>query len=359
MGTERAVVEQRAARITNGGGSIQVLRRRGKIGTTFVVTSSPENAGFSERGRRAHDLFLEAQDEITRALENADGSGRFTTDAWTREGGGGGRTAILAEGSVIEKGGVGVSAVFGELSDAFAKELPGTGKRFFAAGISLVIHPRSPHVPTVHANFRYLEKGEGAEATAWFGGGSDLTPWILYEEDAIHFHRSWKQVCDRHPVADYAAFKRACDEYFYLPHREERRGIGGIFFDYLGLDDKERGGRRADLEEVHRFVKEAAKSFIEAYVPILERRKGAPYTESERNWQLIRRGRYVEFNLVYDRGTVFGLKTKGRTESILMSLPALVRWEYDHRPAPGTYQQALVDVLRTPRDWLGLDPSRA
>jgi coproporphyrinogen III oxidase len=315
------------------------------------VSNSSEETAISERGQKTHDFFLQVQDEITAALERADGTGRFVTDAWSREGGGGGRTRTLTDGAVFEKGGVNVSAVFGDLSEGFAKELPGSGRRFYASGISLVIHPRSPHVPTVHANFRYLEKGEGEGASAWFGGGSDLTPWILYDEDAIHFHRTWKDVCARHAAADHAHFKKWCDDYFFIPHRGERRGIGGIFFDYLGLD---RGDEKPvpNLDDVFRFIEDAARCFVPAYVPIVERRKHQTYTDEERAWQLIRRGRYVEFNLVYDRGTVFGLKTKGRTESILMSLPSPVHWAYDHRPRPGTYEEALVSVLRTPRDWV-------
>jgi coproporphyrinogen III oxidase len=192
-----------------------------------------------------------------------------------------------------------------------------------------------------------LERGQ----TAWYGGGSDLTPWILYEEDARHFHRTWKDVCDRHSVMSYARAKAWCDQYFLLPHRGETRGIGGIFFDYLGLTGDPRG-TAADLDLTERFVTDAASSFLDAYVPILERRKATPGTEDEREWQLLRRGRYVEFNLLYDRGTVFGLKTGGRIESILVSLPNLVAWSYGKEPAPG-YQSELVAVLKKPRDWLG------
>ena len=310
----------------------------------------PERIEASARGDAAHQFFLEVQTRITSALEQQDGVGRFQTDLWQRPDGGGGRTMILADGPVIEKGGVNVSCVYGELSEGFAKELPGVGRGFFATGLSLVIHPRSPQVPTVHANFRYLEKGAADERVCWFGGGADLTPWILYEEDAVHFHRTWKTVCDRHPVADHARFKQWCDDYFYLKHRDERRGIGGIFFDYLGLDAEK--GTPADPDEVFTFVRDAADRFIDAYVPIVERRKDVAYSERERDWQLRRRSRYVEFNLLYDRGTTFGLRTNGRVESILMSLPNIACWNYDDRPEPGTAQAELVEVLRTPRDWL-------
>lgn len=308
------------------------------------------DARSSERGARAHAFFLEVQDRITAALEAADGGARFRTDEWERPEGGGGRSRIIEGGHVFEKGGVNVSLVFGELSEAFAKELPGPGRSFLATGVSLVIHPRSPHVPTVHANFRYLEKGGPDAGVAWFGGGADLTPWIVYEEDAAHFHRVWRDACARHPVADHAAFKKACDEYFFLPHRGESRGIGGIFFDYLGLDAPK--GRPADHEQAFDFVRDAAGAFLDAYLPVVERRRGTPGTEAERDWQLRRRSRYVEFNLIYDRGTIFGLKTGGRIESILMSLPNLVAWKYDDQPEPGTYQEELLEVLRHPRDWL-------
>jgi coproporphyrinogen III oxidase len=289
------------------------------------------------RGQAAHQFFRKIQEQITERLAQIDG-GSFRIDEWDRDEGGGGRTMILLDGRVIEKGGVNVSCVHGELSDAFAKELPGEGKNFFATGVSLVIHPRNPHVPTVHANFRFLEKG----TSSWFGGGSDLTPWILYDEDATHFHRVWKSVCDRHPIADHARLKKWCDEYFFLPHRGETRGIGGIFFDYFS----------GDHDTTFRFVEDAASHFLDAYVPIVERRLDTPFTEAERTWQLTRRGRYVEFNLVYDRGTIFGLKTKGRIESILMSLPNLVRWGYDEHPEPGTKEARLLEILKAPRDWL-------
>jgi coproporphyrinogen III oxidase len=294
---------------------------------------------------RAAELFRELQTEICDALAAADGRARFGADEWQRPGGGGGVSRILADGAVLEKAGVGWSSVEGELPADFAGQLPGAGRGFRATGVSLVIHPRSPMVPTTHANFRFLEKGDAA----WFGGGADLTPYYLFREDAAHFHRTLADACDRHrPVGDYDRFKAWCDEYFFLPHRGETRGVGGIFFDYLGAPGK---GAEHDLEQVFGFVRDAGRAFVAAYVPIVERRKAEPWGDAERTWQLRRRGRYVEFNLLYDRGTVFGLKTNGRTESILMSLPPLVRWDYDVRPDPGSREAELVAAL-TPTSWL-------
>jgi len=299
----------------------------------------PDDPSTSDTLRsRAARIAREAQDAITSKLEEVDGSGRFREDSWTRPGGGGGRSRILAGGRIFEKAGVNVSEVEGELTEQFAEALPGKGRVFFATGVSLVLHPWSPHVPTVHANFRYIEKGE----RWWFGGGSDLTPFFLREEDAVHFHRVWKAVCDRHDPSYHPRFKKWCDEYFHLPHRGEARGIGGIFFDELS----------GDPERLLAFWKDAAGSFLEAYVPIVERRREEPFTDADRSWQLLRRGRYVEFNLLHDRGTVFGLKTGGRIESILMSLPPLARWEYD-APEPVSGPEAeLLRVLREPREWI-------
>jgi coproporphyrinogen III oxidase len=290
---------------------------------------------------RAATFFKELQAEICAALEQVDGKVTFSADEWTREGGGGGLSRVLVEGGVFEKGGVNWSRVEGELPESFAGDIPGEGREFRAAGVSLVIHPRSPMVPTTHANFRYLEKGD----KRWFGGGADLTPYYFQREDAVHFHRTLEQACTRHaPVGDYARFKKWCDEYFYLPHRGETRGVGGIFFDYLE-------GEGQNIEAVFDFVKDAGRAFVPAYAPIVERRRDQPWGDAERNWQLVRRGRYVEFNLLYDRGTVFGLKTRGRTESILMSLPPLVRWDYDMRPAPGSREAELIEHLE-PTEWL-------
>ena len=279
------------------------------------------------------------QDDICGALERLDGKARFREDPWQRPGGGGGRSRVLEEGAVLEKGGVSTSVVFGELEEAFSKKLQGEGRTFWAAGISLVLHPRNPHVPTVHANYRFIHQG----GKAWFGGGADLTPYYLQDEDAVHFHRVHKEACDKHDPAYYPRFKEACDKYFFLRHREEARGVGGIFFENLG----------GALEREFELVRDAGRAFLPAWLPIAERRKDTPYTEAQRFWQEVRRGRYVEFNLVWDRGTLFGLETKGRTESILMSLPPRVRWRYDHHPAPGTEEARLVEVLRNPRDWAG------
>lgn len=286
---------------------------------------------------RAAAYFRDLQDRLCQALADVDGKGRFREDAWERSGGGGGRTRVLTEGDVFEKAGVNFSEVSGQFSEEFAKQIPGEGKDFIATGISLVLHPRSPLVPTVHANFRFLTKGE----RQWFGGGADLTPYYPYREDVIHFHRTWKSVCTKHaPTVDYVRLKRWCDEYFFLPHRGEPRGVGGIFFDYL----------EGDLEPVFAFVRDAGHAFQEAYLPIVQRRKSEPYTERQRAFQEFRRGRYVEFNLIYDRGTIFGLKTGGRTESILMSLPPVVRWHYDYQPELGSREAELYEFLK-PRDW--------
>jgi coproporphyrinogen III oxidase len=258
-------------------------------------------------------------------------------------------------GSLFEKAGVNFSEVHGAFDESFASRLPvGEGRDFFATGISLVLHPLNPFVPTVHANFRYLERG----SSGWFGGGTDLTPYYPYLEDAVHFHQTLKEACDRFDPAYYPRFKKWCDEYFFIKHRNESRGVGGIFFDYLTgerADDPLGPGQPASagrgIEFVFEFVQGVSRAFLPAYVPIAERRMNEPYTEREREFQLIRRGRYVEFNLVYDRGTHFGLETRGRAESILMSLPPLVRWVYDYKPEPGT-REAHAQEFFKPRDWL-------
>ena len=313
---------------------------------------------------RAAQFFRELQDRIVAALEELDG-GRFREDSWTRPGGGGGRSRVLSEGNLFEKAGVNFSDVHGTLRPVMAASLPGAGLAFRATGVSLVLHPRNPHVPTVHANFRRLERpgGDGPESQSvgWWGGGADLTPYYLRPEDAVHFHRTLAAACGAHEAAFYPRFKRWCDRYFYIPHRAEPRGVGGIFFDYLGAG-AERTAREPepppetpiekDAEALFGFVRSAGGAFLDAYLPIARRRRDEPATEAQRNWQLIRRGRYVEFNLVYDRGTIFGLKTDGRVESILMSLPSLVRWEYDHQPAPNTPESATLEAIKSQRDWL-------
>ncbi len=287
---------------------------------------------------RVEHFFRKLQDEITATLEVLDGS-KFFQETWERPGGGGGRSRILTEGSIFEKAGVNFSAVHGAVPDGMkngADDLT-----FFATGTSLVLHPRSPKIPTVHANFRYFEQSNG---DAWFGGGMDLTPYYLDEEDAIHFHSLLKTACDKHDGNYYPRFKKWCDEYFYIKHRGESRGIGGIFFDYLG-------GTLREREETFAFVQDAAHAFLPAYVPIVEKHRAEAFSEEEKRWQLLRRGRYVEFNLVYDRGTRFGLETNGRIESILMSLPTMARWEYDAQPALGSPEERLVNVLKFPREW--------
>jgi len=290
---------------------------------------------------RAAKFFHELQTEICNALADADGGRTFGADAWQRPGGGGGVARVLEHGVVFEKAGVNWSNVDGELDAEMASHMPGDGTNFRAAGVSLVIHPQSPMVPTTHANFRCIAKGD----TVWFGGGADLTPYYFFRDDAVHFHKTFADVCDRHkPVGDYDRFKKWCDDYFWLPHRNETRGLGGIFFDYLGTKDE-------PVEKVFAMVQELGRAFVKAYLPIVERRRTLPFGEAERIWQLRRRGRYVEFNLIHDRGTLFGLKTNGRIESIFMSLPPLVRWDYDVGAQPGSPEAELLLHLRA-NDWL-------
>jgi len=299
--------------------------------------------------QKMSDMVHRIQDEICDALNVIDGVD-YRQDEWTREEGGGGRSRVFSGGNVFEKAGVNVSVVYGTLSPQAAKsmggghELKGTDLDFFATGISLVLHPINPMAPTVHANYRYFERGEGQKPGSWwFGGGADLTPSYLFEEDAKHFHQVHKNVCDRHEVADYNKFKKWCDDYFFIKHREERRGLGGIFFD--DIND-------ASREECFGFVTDCAESFLESYLPILNRRKDLEYSDKQKQWQQIRRGRYVEFNLVYDRGTTFGLTTNGRIESILMSLPLTSRWEYCHEVEEGSEEDRLVQLLRNPIEWV-------
>jgi coproporphyrinogen III oxidase len=296
-------------------------------------------ATLTQPNARTQAYFEELQERMCRSLEAVEGGARFQEDRWQHREGGGGTTRVLQHGTVFEKAGVNTSAVRGRLTELLASRLDVPPQDFFAAGISLVLHPNSPMIPTVHANFRYIELAGG---DCWFGGGADLTPYYLFDEDCRHFHAVWKSVCDKHDASYYPHFKRWCDEYFFLKHRNEARGIGGIFFDY----------QRGDFEQLFAFVRDCGDAFLDAYLPIVERRRAEPWGEREKNWQLQRRGRYVEFNLLYDRGTLFGMETQGRIESILISLPPLVRWDYNTQPEPHSSEAALLDVLKSPRDWL-------
>ena len=290
----------------------------------------------------------ELQDRITAKLEAIDGKATFKQDLWDRPEGGGGRTRVIENGNVFEKGGVNISGVHGKLPDTMQKYFGVEDADFFACGLSLVLHPKNPMVPTVHANWRYFEMydKDGNIVDQWFGGGQDLTPYYLFEEDAKHFHQVCKDACDKHNPEFYPKYKARCDEYFYNSHRNEGRGIGGLFYDYCKATDE------MTMQDWYNFETEVGNSFIEAYVPIVEKRKDLLYTKEQRDWQEIRRGRYVEFNLVHDKGTLFGLKTNGRIESILMSLPPHVQWVYDHNPEPNSEEAKLLDVLKTPVDWV-------
>jgi len=288
------------------------------------------------------------QNTICRDLEVEDGNGKFLEDLWNREEGGGGRTRILENGVVFEKAGVNISAVHGDLPKLLQKTLNVSQAKFFACGLSLVIHPKNPFVPTVHANWRYFElyDDKGQIKTQWFGGGQDLTPYYLFEEDAIHFHTSCKEVCDTYDNNYYKTFKKGCDDYFWNHHRNEARGIGGLFFDYLKATDE------ISIEDRYNFVTAVGESFSKSYLPIVKKRKNTPYNAEHKNWQEIRRGRYVEFNLVHDRGTLFGLKTNGRTESILMSLPPKVQWKYNYHPPSNSEEEKLIKELKHPKNWV-------
>ncbi|PVW15084.1 oxygen-dependent coproporphyrinogen oxidase [Marixanthomonas spongiae] len=288
------------------------------------------------------------QDTITSKLEEIDGKATFKEDPWVRKEGGGGRTRVIENGAVFEKGGVNISEVHGELPESMQNYFGVQDANFFACGLSLVLHPKNPFVPTVHANWRYFEMydQEGNIVDQWFGGGQDLTPYYLFEEDAEHFHQVCKTACDKHNADFYPKYKARCDEYFYNAHRGEGRGIGGLFFDYLKKTET------MSMQDWYNFVTEVGDSFLEAYVPIVEKRKNIDYTQENRDWQEIRRGRYVEFNLVHDKGTLFGLKTNGRIESILMSLPPHVQWRYDYQPEPGSEEEKLVERLKNSKDWV-------
>jgi coproporphyrinogen III oxidase len=289
------------------------------------------------------------QDKICSALEAADGKAKFVEDAWQRPEGGGGKTRVIAHGDVFEKGGVNTSVVFGDVTDAMRTQLKINGDKWFACGLSLVIHPLNPFVPTVHCNYRMFELYNANEEVIdrWFGGGTDLTPYYLFEEDAKHFHQTYKDVCDAFHPSFYAEMKKACDDYFVNTHRNhERRGIGGIFYDYKRAD------ATRDVDFWMNFGKACGNAFVDAYIPIVQKRKHTVYANQHKHWQEIRRGRYTEFNLVHDRGTLFGLKTNGRIESILMSLPPTVRFEYNYQPEPGSEEDKLLQACLKPVDWV-------
>jgi coproporphyrinogen III oxidase len=295
-----------------------------------------------------YNYIQDLQDIICKAIENTDGVSKFKEDIWERPEGGGGRTRVIENGAVIEKGGVNISAVHGKLPEAMQQMFQVGEVDFFACGLSLVIHPNNPMIPTVHANWRYFEMYDnlGNIINSWFGGGQDLTPYYLFEEDTIHFHSICKKACDAHNLAFYPKFKKQCDAYFWNAHRNEARGIGGLFFDYCKANES------MTMENWYNFVTEVGSSFTQAYIPIVEKRKNLPYTEAQKNWQEIRRGRYVEFNLIHDKGTLFGLKTNGRIESILMSLPPKVQWHYNHQPEDNSPEKELLEVLGVPREWV-------
>lgn len=295
------------------------------------------------------EYLLSLQDSICDAVAAEDGKANFIEESWDRDEGGGGRTRVLTDGAVFEQAGVNFSHVHGANMPASATahrpEL--AGRRFEAMGVSLVLHPSNPYAPTSHANVRFfIASKEGAEPIWWFGGGFDLTPYYPFEEDVVHFHKVAKEACDPFGKDLYRKYKKWCDEYFYLKHRKETRGIGGLFF-----DDLSEGGFTHSFE----FMKSVGNNFCKAYLPIVSKRKNIPYGERERDFQLYRRGRYVEYNLVYDRGTLFGLQTGGRTESILMSLPPLVKWRYNWSPEPGSPEAKLYERYLQPQDWLGLE----
>ncbi|KAK5120049.1 hypothetical protein LTR85_006530 [Meristemomyces frigidus] len=305
---------------------------------------------------RMEAFIKENQQEIVRTLEAIDGK-RFQQDKWDRPNGGGGITCVLQDGNVFEKAGVNISVVYGSLPRAAISQMRANHKaldpdveslEFFAAGLSLVLHPINPMAPTVHLNYRYFETAntDGSTNAWWFGGGTDLTPSYLFDEDVIHFHRTVKEACDAHDKDYYSRFKKWCDDYFSVKHRGESRGVGGIFFD--DLDESEK-----DQESLFAFVQSALGAFLPSYLPIIQKRKDMPYTDREKQWQQLRRGRYVEFNLVHDRGTAFGLNTPGaRIESILMSLPLTARWQYQHEPEKGSREERLLNVLKKPVDWV-------
>jgi coproporphyrinogen III oxidase len=300
--------------------------------------------------QRMERMVRQAQESICQAIADLDGT-HFRKDVWNRSEGGGGDSRVLQDGNVFEKAGVNVAVVSGTMSAEAAQSALGRSRKlpegpleFFATGLSMVVHPHNPMAPSAHANYRYFEVvGSAGAPYWWFGGGADLSPSYLMREDAEHFHRVHKGVCDLYDASFYPRFKKWCDDYFYIAHREERRGVGGIFFD--NMNDR-------DQSELFQFVSSCARAFVPAYLPIVERRRDMPFTDSQKHWQAIRRGRYVEFNLVYDRGTTFGLKTGGRTESILMSLPLVGCWDEMNLPYGDSPEIRTLEVLRHPQEWV-------
>lgn len=339
--------------------------------TTTKTTPTPPP---EDSQQRVSTFMKTLQDQICQGLEAADGEQTFQEDSWVRPDGGGGRSRVIKAGNVFEQGGVNFSEVWGkDLPPSILVQRPeAAGHGFYATGTSMVLHPRNPYIPTVHLNYRYFEAGP----VWWFGGGIDLTPYYPFREDAAHFHRTIKGACDRHHTDYYPVFKDWCDEYFYLKHRQEPRGVGGIFFDYQdgqgvlyrGPDASGAAATHSKTvgelaprswEDLFAFVQDCGSAFLPAYLPIVEKRRGMEWGDRERNFQLYRRGRYVEFNLIYDRGTIFGLQTNGRTESILMSLPPMVRWEYSYSPEPNTPEAELYEVFLKPQDWANWTPQTA
>ncbi len=302
----------------------------------------------TEQLQQVQQFLTALQDTICQALQQADGQGRFVEDAWQRPEGGGGRSRVLTNGAVFEQAGVNYSHVFGAQmpvsATAHRPEL--AGRSFHACGVSLVLHPHNPHLPTTHANVRFfIAEKEGEPPVWWFGGGFDLTPYYPYEEDVLHWHSVAKAAVDPFGAEYYPAYKKWCDDYFYLKHRGETRGVGGLFFDDLNA---------SGFAHSFGLMRAVGEAFLPAYLPLIARRQDTPVTEQQRQFQLYRRGRYVEFNLVYDRGTLFGLQSGGRTESILMSMPPLVRWQYGYQPEPGSAEDMLYQRYLKPQDWLKL-----
>jgi coproporphyrinogen III oxidase len=289
------------------------------------------------------EWFKGLQDDICRQLEKTDGKGKFHEDPWVREEGGGGRSRVITGGNIIEKGGVNFSAVHGPTPVKILEALGLQKAEFFATGVSIVLHPHNPMMPVIHMNVRYFEMNNGV---CWFGGGIDLTPHYVNKEDARFFHSKLKEVCDKHEINYYSRFKEWADNYFFIKHRDETRGIGGIFFDQLKPDQEH------TKEDLFAFVQDVGNAFAPVYTHFMNKNKDLPYTEREKNWQLLRRGRYVEFNLVYDKGTKFGLDTDGRTESILMSMPPMAQWIYDFKTAPGSKEEETLSLLKKGIDWV-------